>query len=151
MATGSFSMATAGGITFLGRSDFTLKPSGVRIGPAEIYNIVDNIEGIADSMAVSQNWKGDQRIILFVRLAAGHELNKELEDRIKTALRKQASPRHVPNLIIEVPDIPYTFNMKKVESSVANILNGRPVTNRDALTNPESLDYYEKIALGLRE
>ena len=61
-------------------------------------------------------------------------------------MRKQASPRHVPNLIIEVPDIPYTFNMKKVESSVANILNGRPVTNRDALTNPESLDYYEKIA-----
>ncbi len=120
----------SGGITFLGRSDFTLKPSGVRIGPAEIYNVVENIEGIADSMAVGQDWKGDQRIILFVRLATGYELSEELKNRIKIALRKQASPRHVPDLIIEVPDIPYTFNMKKVESSVANILNGRPVTNQ---------------------
>jgi acetoacetyl-CoA synthetase len=141
----------SGGITYLGRSDFTLKPSGVRIGPAEIYNVVDKIEGIADSMAVGQNWEGDQRIILFVRLATGHELTEELKTRIKTVLRKQASPRHVPSLIIAVPDIPYTFNMKKVESSVANILNGRPVTNRDALANPESLSIYEEIARGLRE
>ena len=123
----------------------------MRIGPAEIYNVVDNIEGIADSMAVGQNWEGDQRIILFVRLATGHELSEELKNRIKTALRKQASPRHVPDLIIEVPDIPYAFNMKKVEGSVTNILNGRPVTNRDALTNPEALDFYEKIALELRQ
>jgi len=136
----------SGGITFLGRSDFTLKPSGVRIGPAEIYNVVENIEGIADSMAVGQDWKGDQRIILFVKLATGYELTGDLKNRIKIALRKQASPRHVPNLIIEVQDIPYTFNMKKVESSVANILNARPVTNRDALTNPEALDFYEEIA-----
>ena len=141
----------SGGITFLGRSDFTLKPSGVRIGPAEIYNVVENIEGIADSMAVGQDWKGDQRIILFVKLATGYELTEELKNRIKIALRKQASPRHVPNLIIEVHDIPYTFNMKKVESSVANILNARPVTNRDALTNPEALDFYEEIARELPE
>ncbi len=141
----------SGGITFLGRSDFTLKPSGVRIGPAEIYNVVENIEGIADSMAVGQDWKGDQRIILFVKLAAGYELTEEFKNRIKIALRKQASPRHVPNLIIEVQDIPYTFNMKKVESSVANILNARPVTNRDALTNPEALDFYEEIARELPE
>ena len=140
----------SGGITFLGRSDFTLKPSGVRIGPAEIYNVVENIEGIADSMAVGQDWKGDQRVVLFVRLATGHELSEELKNRIKIALRKQASPRHVPDLIIEVPDIPYTFNMKKVESSVANILNGRPITNRDALINPEALDFYEEIARELR-
>ncbi len=140
----------SGGITFLGRSDFTLKPSGVRIGPAEIYNVVENIEGIADSMAVGQDWKGDQRVILFVRLATGYELTEDLKNRIKIALRKQASPRHVPDRIIEVPDIPYTFNMKKVESAVANILNGRPVTNRDALTNPESLDFYEGIALELK-
>ena len=141
----------SGGVTFLGRSDFTLKPSGVRIGPAEIYNVVENIDGIADSMAVGQDWKGDQRIILFVRLAAGYELTEELKDRIKIALRKQASPRHVPNLIVEAPDIPYTFNMKKVESSVANILNGRPVTNTDALTNPESLAFYEAIAAEFRK
>ena len=136
----------SGGITFLGRSDFTLKPSGVRIGPAEIYNVVENIEGIADCMAVGQDWMGDQRVILFVRLATGYALTGELKDRINTALRKQASPRHVPSLIIEVSDIPYTFNMKKVESSVANILNGRPVTNRDALNNPEALEIYERIA-----
>ncbi len=140
----------SGGITFLGRSDFTLKPSGVRIGPAEIYNVVDNIEGIADCMAVGQDWEGEQRIILFVKLVQGHTLTEELQNRIRTSLRKQASPRHVPALIFEVSDIPYTFNMKKVESSVANIFNGRPVTNRDALTNPESLDIYEQIAAKLR-
>lgn len=139
-----------GGITFLGRSDFTLKPSGVRIGPAEIYNVVEQIEGIADSMAVGQDWKGDQRIILFVKLVDGYRLTDDLKKRIKTALRAQASPRHVPELIIEAPDIPYTFNMKKVESSVSNMLNGRAVTNRDALTNPEALDFYEKFSRELR-
>lgn len=141
----------SGGITFLGRSDFTLKPSGVRIGPAEIYNVVENIEGILDCMAIGQDWKGDQRIILFVRLAEGVELTEEMKDSMKKALRKFASPRHVPTLIVAVPDIPYTFSMKKVESSVANIFNGRPVTNRDALNNPESLDFYERLALALRE
>ncbi|MEM5788528.1 MAG: acetoacetate--CoA ligase, partial [Syntrophobacteraceae bacterium] len=139
-----------GGITFFGRSDFTLKPSGVRIGPAEIYNVVEQIEGIADSMAVGQDWNGDQRIILFVKLSPGHHLDEELKSKIKSALRAEASPHHVPRLIIEAPDIPYTFNMKKVESSVSNILNGKPITNRGALTNPESLHYYEKIALELQ-
>lgn len=134
-----------GGITFLGRSDFTLKPSGVRIGPAEIYNVVERFSEIADSMVVGQDWKGDQRIILFVKLALGFQLTEDLKNRIKGALREEASPRHVPALVIEAPDIPYTFNMKKVESSVSNLLNGRPVTNRDALVNPESLDFYEKI------
>jgi len=134
-----------GGITFLGRSDFTLKPSGVRIGPAEIYNVVEKFEEIVDSIVVGQDWKGDQRIILFVKLAPRFQLTEDLENRIKRALREEASPRHVPALIIEVPDVPYTFNMKKVESAVANIIHGRPVTNRDALVNPESLDFYEKI------
>ena len=137
--------ADSGGITFLGRSDFTLKPSGVRIGPAEIYNVVEKFEEVADSMVVGQEWKGDQRIILFVKLAPGFRLTEDLRDKIKKALREEASPRHVPALIIEAPDIPYTFNMKKVESSVSNIIHGRPVTNRDALVNPESLDFYEKI------
>jgi len=134
-----------GGITFLGRSDFTLKPSGVRIGPAEIYNVVEKFEEIADSMVVGQDWKGDQRIILFVKLVPGHQLTEDLKNRIKKALREEASPRHVPALIMETPDIPYTFNMKKVESAVSNIIHGRPVTNRDALINPESLGFYEKI------
>jgi acetoacetyl-CoA synthetase len=134
-----------GGITFLGRSDFTLKPSGVRIGPAEIYSVVEKFEEIADCVVAGQDWKGDQRIILFVKLAPKFKLTEELKNRIKKALREEASPRHVPALIIEAPDIPYTFNMKKVESAVSNIINGRPVTNRDALINPESLDFYEKI------
>jgi len=133
-----------GGITFLGRSDFTLKPSGVRIGPAEIYNVVERFEEVADSIAAGQDWKGDQRVILFVRLAKGFRLTEELKNKIRRALREEASPRHVPALIIEALDIPYTFSMKKVESAVVNILNGRPVTNRDALINPESLDFYEK-------
>jgi acetoacetyl-CoA synthetase len=134
-----------GGITFLGRSDFTLKPFGVRIGPAEIYNVVEKLQQIVDSLAVGQNWKGDQRIVLFVKLAPGVQLSGDLKNRIKNALREQASPRHVPALIIEAPDIPYTFNMKKVESTISNIVNGKPVTNKDALLNPESLDFYEKI------
>lgn len=133
------------GITFLGRSDFTLKPSGVRIGPSEIYNVLDRFEEVADSMVVGQDWKGDQRVILFVKMAAGSELSEDLRNKIKSALRKEASPRHVPALIVAAPDIPYTFNMKKVESAVTNIMNGRPVTNRDALLNPESLDFYEKV------
>jgi len=134
-----------GGITFLGRSDFTLKPSGVRIGPAEIYRVLEKFNEIADSLVVGQKWKGDERIILFVKLNQGYKLTDELKNRIKKTLHEEASPRHVPALIIEAPDIPYTFNMKKVESAVYNIINGKPVTNKDALINPESLDFYEKI------
>jgi acetoacetyl-CoA synthetase len=139
-----------GGITFLGRSDFTLKPSGVRIGPAEIYNVVERFEEIADSMVVGQEWKGDQRVILFVKLARGFQLTEDCKRKIRRALREEASPRHVPALIIEAPDIPYTFNMKKVESAASNLISGRPVTNRDALINPESLEFYEKILPKLR-
>lgn len=140
-----------GGITFLGRSDFTLKPSGVRIGPAEVYNVVENFREIADSMVVGQDWRGDQRIILFVKLAHGFQLKDDLQNRLRSALRKEASPRHVPALIIEAPDIPYTFNMKKVESAISNMINGRPITNRDALVNPETLDFYEKTLPTLQE
>jgi len=134
-----------GGITFFGRSDAVLKPSGVRIGTAEIYNAVEKLEEIADSLAIGQNWKGDQRIILFVKLAPGYSLTEDLKNKIRKALRENASPRHVPALIMEVPDVPYTFNMKKVEIAVTDIIHGRPVLNRDALINPESLDYFEKI------
>ena len=134
-----------GGITFFGRSDSVLMPSGVRIGTAEIYNQVEELEEVADSLAIGQNWEEDQRILLFVRLTEGHHLTEELKDKIKRTLRENASPRHVPAKIIEVPQIPYTLNMKKVESAVTNIIHGRPVLNRDALINPESLDYYENV------
>jgi acetoacetyl-CoA synthetase len=133
------------GITFFGRSDAILKPSGVRIGTAEIYNIVDGFAEIADSVAIGQNWENDQRVLLFVKVASGVTLTDDLTERIKKALRDKASPRHVPSLILEVADIPYTFNMKKVESAITNIINGRPVTNRDALVNPQSLDYFESL------
>jgi acetoacetyl-CoA synthetase len=133
------------GITFFGRSDAVLKPSGVRIGTAEIYNQVEKLQEIADSLAIGQDWKNDQRVILFVKLNKGYSLTDELQNKIKKSLRENASPRHVPARIIEVPDIPYTLNMKKVESAVTNIIHSRPVSNRDALVNPQSLDYYESI------
>ncbi len=139
------------GITFLGRSDSVLKPSGVRIGTAEIYTIVEKFPEVADSLVIGQNWKGDQRIILFVQLAREHSLTEELKDKIRRALRENASPRHVPAMILEAPSIPYTFNMKKVESAVRNVVNGKPVTNRDALVNPESLTYFERILPQLNE
>jgi acetoacetyl-CoA synthetase len=139
------------GITFYGRSDAVLKPSGVRIGTAEIYNVVEKIEGIADSLAIGQNWEGEQRIILFVKLAQGAQLTDALKDTIKKTLREKASPRHVPAIIMEMPDAPYTMNMKKVESAVTNIIHGRPVTNRDALMNPQVLDYFEKIVPELQK
>ncbi len=95
--------------------------------------------------AETQNWEGDQRIILFVKLAEGHGLTDDLAAKIKKTLREKASPRHVPAKIIEIPDIPYTLNMKKVESAVTNLIHGRPVLNRDVLMNPQSLNYYENL------
>ncbi len=133
------------GVTFFGRSDSLLMPSGVRIGTSEIYNQVEELEEVADSLAIGQNWQGDQRIILFVKLVEGCQLTEDLMGKIKVTLRKNASPRHVPAKILQAPDIPYTFSGKKVESAVTNIINGKAVTNRDALANPESLDYYEGI------
>jgi acetoacetyl-CoA synthetase len=134
-----------GGFTFYGRSDAILKPSGVRIGTAELYNQVEQMEEIADSLAIGQNWEGDQRVILFVKLAEGYQLTEELKTKIKKTLRDKASPRHVPAKIIETPDIPYTLNMKKVEGAVTNIIHGRAVLNRDALMNPQCLDFYENV------
>jgi len=133
------------GVTFLGRSDAVLKPSGVRIGTAEIYNIVEEMDEIEDSLAIGQSWKGDQRIILFVKLIPEKVLTDTLKKKIIQILRKNASPRHVPALIFEVPDIPYTFSGKKVESAITNIIAGKPVTNRGALNNPKSLDSFEKL------
>ncbi len=134
-----------GGLTFYGRSDAVIKVSGVRVGTSEIYNVVEKMPEIADSLAVGQNLGEDQRIILFVKMSPGHSLSEDLKEKIKGALRAEASPKHVPGLILEVPDIPYTLNMKKVETAVANIVNNRPVTNRDALVNPESLNFYTEI------
>jgi acetoacetyl-CoA synthetase len=140
-----------GGVTFYGRSDAVLKPSGVRIGTAEIYAQMEKLPEVADSLAVGQNYQDDQRVILFVKLAAGFTLTDELREKIRKTLRENASPRHVPALILETPDIPYTLNMKKVESAVTNIINGRAVSNKDALINPGSLVYYEEILPKLQQ
>jgi acetoacetyl-CoA synthetase len=140
-----------GGYTFYGRSDGVIKASGVRVGTSEIYNVVEKLSEVADSLVVGQNWAGDQRIILFVKLSPNRKLTEELKEKIRRAIRAEASPKHVPALILEVPDIPYTLNMKKVEVAVANIVNNRPVTNRDALANPESLDFYSRLLPQLRE
>ncbi len=134
------------GFTFYGRSDSVLKPSGVRIGTAEIYNQVESLEEVEESLAIGHNWQGDQRVVLFVKLKRNLDLTDELKKKIKKGLREKASPRHVPAVIIQAPDIPRTLNMKKVESAVTNIINGRQVTNRDALANPGCLDFYEKVA-----
>ena len=138
-----------GGITFYGRSDSVMKISGVRIGTSEIYNVLGRMDEVADSLAVAQSWKDDQRILLFVKLVPGHHLSDVLRERIRKALRDEASPKHVPAVIVEVPDIPYTFNMKKVETAVANIVNGRPIANLDAISNPECLDYYRSLVPSL--
>jgi acetoacetyl-CoA synthetase len=139
-----------GGVTFFGRSDAVLKPSGIRIGTAEIYAQLEKLPEIADSLAVGQNWQDDQRIILFVKLAPGAAMTEALKDKIRKTLRENASPHHVPALILEAPEIPYTLNMKKVESAVTNIISGRPVMNQDALINPHSLDFYRQVAAQLR-
>lgn len=134
-----------GGMNVLGRSDAVLKPSGVRIGTSEIYSVVETFPEIEDSLVIGQNWKGDQRVVLFVKIAPTFSLTDDLANKIKKTLREKTSPRHVPAIILETPDIPYTFSMKKVEIAVMNIIHGKPVTNRGALSNPESLDFFEKI------
>jgi acetoacetyl-CoA synthetase len=136
-----------GGVIVYGRSDATLNPGGVRIGTAEIYRQVETIPEILDSLVVGQDWENDVRVILFVKLPAGHELDESLLKRIRNAIRKNASPRHVPAKIIAVPDIPYTLSGKKVELAVRNVVHGREVKNRFALANPEALEHYS----GLKE
>ncbi|MFC1937378.1 acetoacetate--CoA ligase [Chloroflexota bacterium] len=134
-----------GGVIIYGRSDTALNPGGVRIGTAEIYRQVETISEVADSIVVGQNWNSDVRVILFVKLAPGVELTEELVNRIKTTIRNNTTPRHVPAKIIAIDDIPYTINMKKVEKAVWNVLHNQPVLNLDALTNPQSLELYKNL------
>ena len=134
-----------GGVVMYGRSDATLNPGGVRIGTAEIYRQVESMEEIEDSLVVGQDWKGDVRVILFVKMAESKELTDELKNKIKKTLRANASPRHVPAKIITIKDVPYTLNMKKVELAVKKVIQGQEVLNRDALSNPEALDYYMNL------
>ena len=134
-----------GGVIIYGRSDATLNPGGVRIGTAEIYRQVEMLEEIDDSLVVGQNWNNDVRVVLFLKMSSGYSLTGDLENRIRQTIRNNASPRHVPAKIIEVPDIPYTLNMKKVELAVKKTIQGEAVLNKDALKNPAVLDFYSDI------
>ncbi len=134
-----------GGVIMYGRSDATLNPGGVRIGTAEIYRQVENLPEIADSLVVGQDWQGDVRVILFVKLNPGVRFDQELVNKIKTTIRNNCTPRHVPAKIIEIADIPYTISGKKVELAVRNLIHGQEVLNRDALANPQALDLYAEL------
>ena len=134
-----------GGLKIFGRSDSTLNPGGVRIGTAEIYRVVEAFDEIADSLVIGQEWKGDQRMILFLKLAKSVSINDDLTKKLKQSIKSHCSPRHVPEIILPVDDIPYTLSGKKVEIAVKKIIDGEDVINRDALANPDSLDLYSSI------
>ena len=134
-----------GGVVIYGRSDATLNPGGVRIGTAEIYRIVESLPEVDDSLVIGQEWNNDQRIILFLKLKKTKKLTNKLSDVIKQTIKTSLSPRHVPSLIFQVEDIPYTISGKKVELAVKKIIEGDSVVNQDALSNPESLDLYRSI------
>ncbi len=133
------------GIVIHGRSDAVLNPGGVRIGTAEIYRQVEQLEPILESLVIGQDWDNDVRVVLFVRLRDGLELDDALRTTIKTHIRRHATPRHVPAKIIQVADIPRTKSGKIVELAVRNVVHGRPVKNKDALANPEALALYANL------
>jgi acetoacetyl-CoA synthetase len=134
-----------GGIIIHGRSDATLNPGGVRIGTAEIYNQVEQLPEIAEALCIGQDWEGDVRVVLFVRLAEGVTIDEALEKKIKAKIRSGASPRHVPAKIIAVADIPRTKSGKITELAVRDVVHGRLVKNKEALANPEALELYKNL------
>jgi len=135
-----------GGLVIYGRSDTVLNPGGVRIGTAEIYRQVERLEEVIESLVIGQDWPPerpvDVRVVLFVRLRDGIRLDEALTDKIKRWIRGNATPRHVPAKIVQVPDIPRTKSGKLVELAVRNVVHGRPVKNVEALANPEALEHY---------
>jgi acetoacetyl-CoA synthetase len=133
------------GIIIHGRSDATLNPGGVRIGTAEIYRQVEQLEAVQESVVIGQDWEGDVRVLLFVVLKPGFHLDDALRDQIKKQVRVGASPRHVPARIVAVADIPRTKSGKITELAVRDIVHGRPVKNKEALANPEALDLFRDI------
>jgi acetoacetyl-CoA synthetase len=133
------------GLIILGRSDATLNPGGVRIGTAEIYRQVEQLPEVLESLVVGQDWEGDVRIVLFVRLRPGLGLDPALSDRIRRRIREHASPHHVPRKIVQVADIPRTISGKITELAVREAIHGRPVKNLDALANPEALELFRDL------
>ena len=143
---GDYAALTAhDGLVIYGRSDAVLNPGGVRIGTAEIYSAVESLPQILEALAVGQDWQGDVRVVLFVRVKGGVELDEALQKEIRNAIRKQTTPRHVPAKIIAVPDIPRTLSGKVTELAVRNVIHGLPVKNVDALANAGALDYFRDL------
>jgi acetoacetyl-CoA synthetase len=142
-------MTAHGGFIIYGRSDATLNPGGVRIGTAEIYRQVETLPEVLESVVIGQDWPpkapADVRVVLFVRLREGLLLDDGLANRIRQVIRKNATPRHVPARIVQVPDIPRTKNGKVVELAVKAMVHGMPVTHTDALANPETLLLYRDM------
>ncbi len=145
-AQGDFAELTEdGGLIIHGRSDSVLNPGGVRIGTAEIYRQVERLEEIVESIAIGQNWKDDVRVVLFVILRDGIKLDDDLQRRIRTAIRENTTPRHVPAKIVAVPEIPRTKSGKIVELAVRSVVHDEPVKNTEALANPEALAHFADI------
>ena len=146
---GDYAEKTAsGGYVIHGRSDATLNVHGVRIGTAEVYRPVEAMDEVAEALAIAQRWEEGERMLLFVRLAPEVRLDEELERRIRAVLRTQASPRHVPAKVFQVPDIPRTRSGKIVELAVRAVVHGEPVPNREALANPEALEWFRGVGEG---
>jgi acetoacetyl-CoA synthetase len=133
------------GIVIYGRSDAVLNPGGVRIGTAEIYAAVESLEEIIEALAIGQDWKGDVRVVLFIRVKPDVVLDEPLRKRIRDTIRAHTTPRHVPAKIIAVPDIPRTLSGKLTELAVRNVVHGLPVKNIDALANPHALEHFRSL------
>jgi acetoacetyl-CoA synthetase len=134
-----------GGVIVYGRSDATLNPGGIRIGTAEIYRQVEAMDEVVDSLVIGQRWEDDTRVVLFVVLREGFDLDQDLVDRIKTRIRARTTPHHVPAKVLQAPDIPRTLSGKKVEIAVTRIIHGEEAKNRDALANPTALDFFGNL------
>ena len=139
------SISKSGGVKIFGRSDTTLNPGGVRIGTSEIYQAVERFKEVEDSLVIGQPWENDERIILFIKIKNGFVMSNDLVKDIKSTIKKSCSPRHVPKKIIQINDIPYTINGKKVELAVKQVIQNIEIKNKDSLVNPEILDDYKEI------
>jgi acetoacetyl-CoA synthetase len=140
---GDYALLTPrGGLVILGRSDAVLNPGGVRIGTAEIYRQVEQLPEVLESVVVGQEVGNDVRVVLFVRLREGLALDEALRERIRRQVRANATPRHVPARILQVPEVPRTISGKVVELAVREAVHGRPVKNTDALANPAALEHF---------
>ena len=135
-----------GTIVIYGRSDATLNPGGVRIGTAEIYNVVEKLNEVVECLVIAQSWNSDVRIVLFLKLQNDYELTEKLKEKVVNQIKTNLTPRHVPAKVIAVPDIPRTRSGKITELAVRDIVHGKEIKNKEALANPEALLYFANIS-----